>query len=51
MKKILLGMGLQAACVAVLVAFGVIEVTARQQAVTAVIFFMFALLINKNKAG
>lgn len=48
MDRILLGMAIQAACVATLVALGVIEATARQQALAAVIFAVFALLYKQS---
>lgn len=48
MDRILLGMAIQAACVATLMALGVIEPTARQQAVAAVAFAIFALLYKQG---
>jgi hypothetical protein len=48
MAKIFLGMGIQAACTAALVAFGIIKATTLQQAIAAVIFLVFALLYSPN---
>ncbi len=43
MSKVFLGMGIQALCVAGLVALNMIEPTSEQQLLAAIIFFIFAL--------